>query len=62
MMTDGVTDAFDNQDNFTDYIATLETLNPQEMAESILGEAVRRNDSIAKDDMTVLVARTYQKY
>lgn len=62
MMTDGVTDAFDNQDNFTDYIATLETLNPQELAERILGEAVRRNDSIAKDDMTVLVARTYQKY
>ena len=62
MMTDGVTDAFDNQDNFTDYLATLETLNPQELAESILSEAVRRSESIAKDDMTVLVSRIYQKY
>ena len=61
MMTDGVTDAFESADEFTDFLSTLETLNPQTLAEQILTEAIKRNQSSAKDDMTVLVSRMYQK-
>ena len=61
LMTDGITDAFENADNFTDFIASVDTVNPQTLAEQILIEAIRRNQSVAKDDMTVLVARMYQK-
>ena len=61
LMTDGVTDAYESLDDFTDFLATIESINPQEIAETILADAIKRNESLAKDDMTVLVARTYQK-
>lgn len=61
MATDGVTDAFDGVEACTEYITKLVNTNPQTMAESILNEALRLNSMSAKDDMTVLVARTYLK-
>jgi len=61
LTTDGIVDAFDGQENMTDFISKLANTNPQTLAETILAEAVRLNDMSAKDDMTVLVARTYLK-
>ncbi len=61
MFTDGISDAFETQENLIEYISKLVSTNPQTIAESILNEALRLNNMSAKDDMTVLVARTYLK-
>lgn len=61
LATDGITDAFETQESLADFVAHLATNNPQTIAESILNEALTRNEMTAKDDMTVLVARTYLK-
>lgn len=61
MATDGITDAFKTEENLVEYASKLANNNPQTIAESILNEALRLNDMSAKDDMTVLVARTFLK-
>ena len=61
MMTDGIVDAFETQENFKEFVAHLASNNPQTLAETILNEALSKNGMSAKDDMTVLVARTYLK-
>lgn len=61
MYTDGITDAFESSENLIDYVSGLATNNPQIIAESILNEAVLLSQMSPKDDMTVLVARTYLK-
>ena len=61
MATDGIVDAFNGKEEMTDFVSKLACTNPQTLAETILAEAVRLNNMSAKDDMTVLVARTYLK-
>ena len=61
MATDGITDAFQDVDSMADYINSIISLNPQTVAQTILDEAVRRNGNVIKDDMTVLVTRTFLK-
>ena len=61
MATDGITDAFQTQENLEEFVMHLASTNPQTLAETILNEALRLNEMSAKDDMTVLVARTYLK-
>jgi len=61
MVTDGITDAFETTENFENFVMHLASNNPQTLAETILDEALRLNNMSAKDDMTVLVARTYLK-
>ena len=52
---------FETYENMIEFIGGLATNNPQVIAESILNEALTLNEMSAKDDMTVLVARTYLK-
>ena len=61
MFTDGIVDAFETHENLQDFVGALATNNPQTIAETILNEALRLNEMSAKDDMTVLVVRTYLK-
>ena len=61
MATDGIVDAFNGQDEMAEFVSKLANTNPQTIAETILNEAIRLNNMSAKDDMTVLVARTYLK-
>ena len=61
MSTDGIVDAFGGQEEMIEFVTKLASSNPQTLAETILAEAVRLNNMSAKDDMTVLVARTYLK-
>ena len=61
MATDGITDAFGSEELFVEYLSGIATNNPQVIAESIMNEALNINGMSAKDDMTVLVARTYLK-
>lgn len=61
MATDGIIDAFVEPNNLVEFVSKLACSNPQTIAETILSEALRLNEMSAKDDMTVLVARTYLK-
>lgn len=61
MMTDGVTDAFGDIDKFNDFVKGIVSTNPQTIAQTIIDEAVRRNDNVNKDDMTILVVRSFRK-
>lgn len=61
MVTDGITDAFKEFEEFEEFVNSITTINPQMVAQTILDEAILRNGHIAKDDMTVLVARTFIK-
>lgn len=61
MMTDGIVDAFESYEHIIDFVSEQATNNPQTIAEAILNEALSLNGMSAKDDMTVLVARTYLK-
>ncbi|HHY81198.1 MAG TPA: stage II sporulation protein E [Clostridiales bacterium] len=66
MVTDGILDAFSALGNaeqaLADFIATLDTVNPQELADSIMEEALYHLDGEARDDMTVLTGRVWKPF
>lgn len=66
MVTDGILDAFaavgDREQALAAYIATLDTTNPQELADSIREEALFHSDGEARDDMTVMAGRVWKSY
>ena len=59
LVSDGITDAFDNKCDLQDYIGAINTTNPQAIADEIMDRARDLNEGIIKDDMTVLVARVF---
>lgn len=61
MITDGISDAFGDYDSLATFVNQIASNNPQTVSQTILDEAISRNGNTAKDDMTVLVARTYLK-
>lgn len=61
MITDGVSDAFREYEEFQEFVNGIVSTNPQVVAQTILDEAIARDDGVPKDDMTVLVARTFLK-
>lgn len=61
MVTDGVTDAFNDYQQFADFVNAIASSNPQVVAQTILDEAIELYGGTAKDDMTVLVARMFLK-
>jgi len=60
MATDGVTTA-DEEDWIKHALKHCRYNNPQDVADYLLCEAERRQDGVPKDDMTVLVARVWEK-
>ena len=62
MMTDGVSDCFENDEGILeDYLRESRVINPQELAENILDEALRRNDGCVSDDMSVIVTGVWER-
>ncbi len=61
MMTDGIADGFKSTEVLQDYINNIATNNPQEIANEILNKVVAQNKNIAKDDMTVIVAKVFER-
>lgn len=66
MMTDGIPDAFqeggeDGIKLLQGFIQELKTINPQEIADSILREAYSRSGGEPFDDMTVMVSKVWKK-
>ncbi|MBE7075196.1 MAG: hypothetical protein E7376_04380 [Clostridiales bacterium] len=61
MLTDGISDAFKKPEDLQDYINNLAISNPQEMAEEILNKVLSINKKIAKDDMSIIVAKVFER-
>ena len=59
LVSDGISDAFDNKSDLQDYINGLSSTNPQTIADEIMDRARDLNEGIIKDDMTVLVVRVF---
>ena len=59
LCSDGVTDAFEDVSILQNYINNIMVQNPQEIADIILGEAIKKNDNQPRDDMTVLCTRVF---
>lgn len=61
LLTDGISDAFNNSGAIIDFLRTLPAKNPQTLAEEILNKAISLNDNQVKDDMTALAVRVFKK-
>lgn len=67
MMTDGIVDSFGGEDEPGDralmkFIQEISSINPQQVADEILGKAVANCDGKPLDDMTVVVAKVWKRY
>ena len=64
MVTDGVADCLqenEREQGLADLIGGIRSNNPQEIANTILTQALARNQNLPADDMTVLVAGIWRK-
>ena len=61
LVTDGISDAFDNTEELQNLINNAETSNPQVLADLILDKALEKTGNFAEDDMTVLVGKIWEK-
>jgi stage II sporulation protein E len=59
LLSDGISDAFDNKSDLQDFINGLSSTNPQTIADEIMDRAKDLNNGIVKDDMTVLAVRIF---
>ena len=62
LITDGISDAFNNSGAIIDFLRTLPAKNPQTLAEEMLNKAISLNDNQVKDDMTALAVRVFKKF
>ena len=58
MVSDGVSDVMG--DDLISFVKFTDVVNPQELSNLILKEAVDRSDGVARDDMTVLCVRVFE--
>ncbi len=61
VFSDGISDAFTSSTDLIEFIRTLQNRNPQLICDSILKKALSLTDNIAKDDMTVIAVRIFEK-
>lgn len=61
-MSDGITSAFSSTPELHEFLQTLKPLNPQNLADRILQEALLRTHGKAEDDMTVLCTRIFKNH
>lgn len=66
LVTDGITDSFETEGPgdkmLMKFIQQLKSINPQQVAESILEKACSNCDDKPIDDMTVIVAKVWKNY
>ena len=61
MVSDGISDNFKNEEEMRDYFNNLSNNTPQRMAEQIIQGVLSNNNNIARDDMTVIVAKIFER-
>lgn len=59
-MSDGITSSFSSATEMYEYLQSLKPLNPQNLADKILAEALKRTGGVASDDMTVVCTRLFE--
>ncbi len=57
LVSDGIADSFESDDELVSCIKSIKTKNPQEFSEELLQRALACNNGYAVDDMTVLVVK-----
>ncbi len=66
MMTDGILDSDSENENkeqwVIDMLSSIETVNPQEIADALLRRAIQNYNGILCDDMTVIAAKVWKKF
>lgn len=59
LATDGITDIFEDGRAFCELVHSIETLNPQTLAQHVLGHCVEVDKGAPHDDMSVVAARIF---
>lgn len=59
LVTDGISDSFSKDEDFAEYICSLNDKNPQNISDKILEKALENNQGLAKDDMSCLVVKIF---
>ena len=59
-VSDGVTSAFSSSGELLDELKKIPCYNPQEIADKLLAEVLRRENGTAQDDITVVAVRLYK--
>ena len=62
LMSDGIMDAFENEEDVTAILRQCRGDTPQHIADAILREALAQRDGLPPDDMTVLCGWVYQPH
>lgn len=57
LISDGISDSFENDEELADCLKSIKTKNPQEYANELLERALACNNGYAVDDMTVLAIK-----
>ena len=57
LISDGISDCFENDEELKECIKSIKTKNPQEFADELLERALACNNGYAVDDMTVIVIK-----
>ena len=60
LATDGITDSFENDEEYLNYVNNLDISNPQTLAQEILKKALENCDGSAIDDMTIIVSKIFK--
>ncbi len=60
MVSDGISDSFENDEVFMEEIKTIKPSNPQQFADEILERALSKNKGYAVDDLTVLIIKIFE--
>ena len=60
LVSDGISDSFENDEVFKDEILSLRAKNPQELADQLLERVLSKNKGYAIDDMTVLAIKIFE--
>lgn len=61
LVSDGVSDGFKSVDDLQDFINNISSQSPQAIADQIIQKVLNLNNNIARDDMTVIVAKIFEK-
>ncbi len=59
-LSDGVVDAFGSQSDLYDTLRTIPIGNPQLLTDTLIKDALRLSNGVAKDDMTALAVRLFR--
>jgi stage II sporulation protein E len=61
LVSDGISDGFKNVGDLQDFINNISTQSPQTIADQIIQKVLNMNGNVARDDMTVIVAKIIKR-